>query len=401
MCVTAHAVKRGGDLDAHKRVVSFIAYRLDQEIHRVQQVKLPGPNMTTCIEDELLICCARVSQSMAVKERLEQLLHEPIQWQTVLDRSWWHRVRPLTYYHLRDQPSNLVPAAFLEVLGGHARELEQRNVQLMKMQRYVSSLFEQSSLPMLVFKGPTLALDAYGDLSLRECGDLDMLIRPEDFPRVKEMLLSDGFSCVWDEMSSERKRQLFACEFQRDGIELDIHWDLAPGWHNYRVDFELLWESGHAFDSNCHYARKLRAEDALEILCMHGTRHWWERLRWICDIAELVNNGSITDWKRLEYRATAARCHRSVWLGLWLASDLLGARLPEEVQRNLDQSPVVKRLAAQVGVWLENAEHAADVRKLPDRFLFRMRLCERWRDRLPQLAHYLVTLPSRSVNWNP
>ncbi len=56
------------------------------------------------------------------------------------------------------------------------------------MQRHVSELFEQSSLPMLVFKGPTLAIDAYGDLSLRECGDLDMLIRPDDFPRVKEML---------------------------------------------------------------------------------------------------------------------------------------------------------------------------------------------------------------------
>ena len=64
----------------------------------------------------------------------------------------------------------------------------------------------------------------------------------------------------------------------------------------------------------------------------------------------------------------------------------------------LDGSPVIKRLAAQVGVWLGNAEHAAELRKLPDRFLFRMRLCDRLRDRLPQLAHYLMARPSRSVN---
>jgi hypothetical protein len=254
---------------------------------------------------------------------------------------------------------------------------------------------------MLVFKGPTLAIDAYGDLNLRECGDLDMLVRPDDFPRVKEMLISNGFACSWDQVASERKRQLFACEFQRDGIELDIHWDLAPGWHNYSVNFDLLWENGHPFEATCQFTRKLSPEDAIDVLCMHGTRHWWERLRWICDIAELVNSGSITDWNRVEAKTAQTRSHRSVWLGLWLASDLLDANLPPEIQRKLDGSPVVKRLAAQVGVWLENAQDAAEVRKLPDRFLFRMRLCERWRDRLPQLAHYLMTLPSRSVNWNP
>jgi hypothetical protein len=271
----------------------------------------------------------------------------------------------------------------------------------MKMQRHVSELFEQSSLRMLVFKGPTLALDAYGDLGLRECGDLDMLIRPHDFPRVKELLIANGFACLWDQIASERKRQLFACEFQRDGVELDMHWDLAPGWHNYSVNFDLLWEQGHPFEATCQFTRKLRPEDAIDVLCMHGTRHWWERLRWICDIAELINSGCITDWDRVAATATKRRFHRSVWLGLWLASDLLDAELPPEIQSKLERSDDVKQLAAQVGVWLANAERAAEVRRLPDRFLFRMRLCERWRDRLPQLAHYLVTIPSRSVNWNP
>ncbi len=364
-------------------------------------MKLPGADTTTSNEDELLICCARVSQTADVRDRLEQLLRKQIDWQTVLNRSWWHRIRPLTYLHLSAQPAGVVPAACLQALAKQTRELEQRNQRLMKVGREVSGLFEQSSLPMLLFKGPTLAIDAYGDLGLRECGDLDMLIRPDDFPGVKELLTSHGFACLWDQVDSERKRQLFACEFQRDGVELDVHWDLAPSWHNYDVNFDVLWESGDPFDVDSHLVRKLQPEDAIEVLCMHGTRHWWERLRWICDIAELINRGKITDWDRVEAKATESRCHRSVWLGLWLASHLLDANLPPEIQVRVDRLPVVKRLAKQVGVWLENAEHAADVRNLPDRFLFRMRLCERWRDRLPQLAHYLISLPSRSVNWNP
>ncbi len=363
-----------------------------------QDVKLTGNNKTPCYEDELLICCTRVSLSDEIRDRLESLLGQQLDWQTVLNRSWWHRIRPLVWRHLSAQPAGRVPAAFLEILRGHACELEQRNRQLMKMQQRVSGLFEDSSLPMLVFKGPTLAIDAYGDLSLRECGDLDMLIRPDDFPRVREMLVADGFVCLWDQVDSHRKHQLFACEFQKEGIELDIHWDLAPGWHNYHVDFDRLWEGGNPFESPGHFTRKLRPEDAMEVLCMHGSRHWWDRLRWICDIAELVNSHSITDWNRMETTATEGRCHRSVWLGLWLASDLLDARLPPEIQGKLERSPVVKRLAAQVNVWLENADQAAEIRKLPERFLFRMRLCDRMRDRLPQLVHYLLARPSRSAN---
>ena len=308
---------------------------------------------------------------------MEQILRKQIDWQIVLDRSRWHRIHPLTFRHLNAQPAGLVPAAFLKALEEQASEFEHRNRRLENTQREVSVMFEQSSLPMLAFKGPTLAEDAYGDLILRECGDLDMLGRQDDFPRVKEMFISNGFDCMWDQ------RELFACEFRREGIELDVHWDLAPEWHNYNVEFDRLWENGVPFIANCRCTRKLGPEDAIAVLCMHGTKHWWERLRWICDIAELVNRGCITDWQRVEAAATEARCQRSVWLGLWLASDLLDANLPPETQRKLERLPVVKQLAAQVGVWLGNAEHAADVRKLPDRFLFRMRLCERWRDRLP------------------
>lgn len=360
-------------------------------------MKLSGDNTTTRYEDELLICCARVSLEANVQSQVERLLRKKLDWHTVMKRCWWHRIRPLTYRHLSAQPAGLVPVAFLEELGGYVSELTERNQRLSRILGEVTALFEGSSLPMLAFKGPTLALDAYGHLNLRECGDLDVLICQADFPRVREVLKANGFVCLWDQIAGARERQVFACEFRRGNDELDVHWDLAPGWHNYHVDFDRLWEGGLPFTADSQFVRKLRPEDAVDVLCMHGTKHWWERLRWICDIAELVNSGSITDWS-MAAEAAEARCQRPVSLGLCLAGDLLDAKLPEEVRQSLDQSPVVKRLAAQVGAWLQNGEHAEESRKLPERFLFRMRLCERLRDRLQQFAHYLLTLPSRSVN---
>jgi hypothetical protein len=344
-------------------------------------------------EDQLLICCTRVSQDHEIQNRITQLLARRLDWQTVLNRSWWHRVRPLTYFHLKSQPEGLVPTEVLDELSRHATELAARNLRLSHALDEVASVFEQHKLRMLAFKGPTLTMDAYGDLSLRECGDLDMLVHHDDFPRVKNMLTAHGFTSSWDRVVENR--EAFACEFLSDEAELDVHWDLAPGWFNYRVDFDQLWERGQCLSDGAHFARKMRPEDAMVVLCIHGTKHWWERLRWACDIAEIVNRGLVKDWDQVHLEAAKANARRAVDLGLQLAGELLSADLPAEIRPDLGRSPVAGRLAAQVGAWLEHAEHGPERRTLRERLLFRLRLCERARDRLPQLVHYLLAVPPR------
>ncbi len=95
---------------------------------------------------------------------MEELVRQPLNWETVLDRSWWHRIRPLTYRHLRAQPDGTVPDHVLLELAGHASELSIRNRRLAKALADVAGMFEDAKLRGLVFKGPTLAEDAYGDL---------------------------------------------------------------------------------------------------------------------------------------------------------------------------------------------------------------------------------------------
>ena len=202
-------------------------------------------------------------------------------------------------------------------------------------------MFEAASVSALVFKGPTLAQDAYGDLCLRECGDLDLLITSDEFPQVEEMLRAHGFKSWWDR--EQGNRQVFACEFERNGATLDVHWHLAPDWLNYRIDFQDLWTGGQPLLENGDRFRKLRAEDAISVLCIHGTKHWWERLRWICDVAELVNSGMITDWDRVEATAAETRSTRSVYLGLWLSprpprGESAGGRPPEDQEQRGSQA---------------------------------------------------------------
>ncbi|MCA9149267.1 MAG: nucleotidyltransferase family protein, partial [Planctomycetales bacterium] len=239
----------------------------------------------------------------------------------------------------------------------------------------------------LVFKGPALAADAYGDVTLRECGDLDLLISHAEFPRVEEALKQEGFTSNWEDPG--QTRQVFACEFNRADASLDVHWDLAPGWFNYRVDFDRFWNDAVALPGGSGMLRKPPAEDSLSVLCIHGSKHWWDRLRWVCDVAELINAQQVVDWDRVEHTAKATHCRRTVAVGVYLAHAVLGAKLPAEVLTKLNRTSGVQRLSAQVDRWLDFAEQSKAQRNTRDRFWFRMGACERLRDRVPQIIHYL------------
>ena len=346
-------------------------------------------------EDELLWCCARVSPSPEAVETIRQRARGPLDWDRVFQLSWWHRIRPLTYRHLCEHAPDQIPAPIVERFIEQTSELSDRGRRLVAGLHDVAAIFEQAKTRLLFFKGPALAIDAYGDVGLRECGDLDLLLHRDDFPQAASLLKSHGFRSAWERPPSEALRRVFACEFDRRGVQLDVHWDLAPGWLRYRVDFDSFWEAGVPISSGGHYARKMRPEDLLIVLCVHGAKHWWERLRWIADIAELVNRGQIRDWDRVAAASNRAHSRRSVQLGLWLAHRLLDADIPPSVAERWVQDKRTQRLGMHVVRWLGQAEQAAASRNLRERFSFRMGLCERWRDRAPQIWHYLRERPSR------
>jgi hypothetical protein len=53
-------------------------------------------------------------------------------------------------------------------------------------------LLRESGIQTVPFKGPALAVQAYGDLSLRQYDDLDLLIHEADVPRAYQLLIANG-----------------------------------------------------------------------------------------------------------------------------------------------------------------------------------------------------------------
>ena len=64
-----------------------------------------------------------------------------------------------------------------------------------------------------------------------------------------------------------------------------------------------------------HEIRTFAPEDVLPILCIHGSKDFWERISWIADIAELVRAYPQLDWDIVVRRAESWHAQRMLHLG--------------------------------------------------------------------------------------
>ena len=146
-------------------------------------------------------------------------------------------------------------------------------------------MFEEAGIGAVPFKGPTLAAAAYGNPALRESGDLDILVRKWDLARAMELCLRRGFEQKFDYHESSAAERFFAYKhiLVRGPLIVELHWALSHRWFPLRFDLaharERLVQTPFVGTTISEFA----PEDQLLLLCVHGARHEWNRLIWICD----------------------------------------------------------------------------------------------------------------------
>ena len=303
-------------------------------------------------EHELLLCCARTSARAPITERLRGLLSADIDWNYFLKLARRHSLVPLAYVQLDRSASDLVPPDVLRRLKREYRENAARNIVLTAELSRLINLFAASGIEAIPYKGPLLALFAYGDLTLRRFVDLDIMVRKDDVLQARELMLADGYNAAKSLSLSQQElllRTQHNMQFTRDErrVIVELHWEVASHLFASSVRADELWQSLTTIPLNDIVVKTLSANDLLFSLCVHGSRHLWERLSWICDVAELIEHHKI-DWKGLLERAAKTDCERMFFLGLYLAESLLDAALPVDVKERCLSDERLLSLATNV-----------------------------------------------------
>lgn len=348
-------------------------------------------------EVQLLLLSARRQLDDATGGAIKALLEAPIDWEFVLRKANEHGVTSLLCQSLNVIGSECVPDAVLTRLRKFTAENAHYNLYRTRELIKLLGLLESQGVSCFPFKGPVLSALVYHNLALREYGDLDVLIRRRDVLKTRDLLLEHGYH-LWTRPTQTNKSPVLShrskdviFESANGRIRVELHWQLSGSHFRFPLDMELLWEQLETVSLAGVRVRTLRVEDLLLYLCMHGSRHGWGRLLWICDIAEIVRQHSEIDWQRITEKARALGCERMLGLGLLLARDLLDAKLPEESWQKISVDESVKSLATQVGELLFTASNPSSAISYWNDLHLRVRerLSDRMRLRLYYYRRYL------------
>jgi hypothetical protein len=105
--------------------------------------------------------------------------------------------------------------------------------------------FNRANIPFRVLKGPAVAHLDYSDPSLRDFGDVDLLIHPDDLDLTITVLAEQGYVRRFPEPRAgfDRRFAKSVSMVNPDGLELDLHRTLAAGVFGQRVDVGMLWNA--------------------------------------------------------------------------------------------------------------------------------------------------------------
>jgi hypothetical protein len=223
--------------------------------------------------------------------------------------AWW-----------RAQKSALKFASVAESLErAYQRNIIQAAFQEQQIEK-VFGLLRRAGVEAILVKGWSLTR-LYPSKGLRPCGDIDLIIRPDQLDAARKAM-----------ESAEGKQYFVDLEHEEfEGLD-------RRGWDELCARSEMV-------KLGAEQVRLLSPEDHLRFLCIHLLRHGAWRPLWLCDVSLVMETRSVHfDWERCLGREK----READWVAcaLGLAHQLLGARI--------DDTPVRER-AKRIPGWLAPA----------------------------------------------
>ena len=287
-------------------------------------------------EMQLVLACARAQLDPAAAEEIVSAAGQPLDWLKAIDLASAHGLSPILRCQVQQHATARVPETirlcFIERFRAHTI----RNFELTKELLEILSLLEKEVVGALAFKGPVLAQQLYGDLSLREFLDLDILVAPTHASTVIALLSGQGF-----EPQFILTRQQFA-RFQRSSshmglyhpaknVLVEVHWALVSPGYSFSPAAEIAWESVQSVSIAGRSIKTFSDETQLLFSCLHQAKHNWSRLGWLMDLAALIRQSPAMDWQQIQNRAGSFGTARMIRVSLRLVQLLFQVILPARI----------------------------------------------------------------------
>ncbi len=278
------------------------------------------------------------------KANITDLLSDPaLDWDYLLAAAKFHGLIPVLAPKLLRQLTSVPERVRFELQQASRRALEGTLALSGELVRVLRNL-NAAHVECIPFKGPALAAELWGNFTLRQSMDIDLLVRPAQVGQAVEVLRSCGYTPESDwKTLLPRAVEL---QLKKTGMPpLELQWGIAPKCFAIDLEIDACWQRAQRAEFGGQPTLAFAPEDLMLILCIHGWKHSWNRLLWIADVARLLRKSTTLDWTALTTHATASGTDGILLLGALLAQKLFGMTLSNEIVDRALSAPQITSLA--------------------------------------------------------
>ncbi len=303
-------------------------------------------------ELRLLLASARADPDEEDQAEIRRLLAHGMDWTAFVRQALAHGLAGLSGHGLLRAAGDALPTDIAEAFGTVIERSRRHNQILLDHLARVLDALADVGVTAIPFKGPVLALDAFGDLGLRAFRDLDFLIGDRDLAATIGALREFGYRrqgpltvTQFDVIHRLQGQEIL---FSEGGPPIEPHTRLTSIKMALPIDYEGLWRRARLATVNGKSMLTFCREDNLLVLAVHGGKELWWDIKWACDIAEYIRAHPGLDWDAAMGRAGPQGCRRTLLVATALARRYLKVKIPQEIVAAEEKDPVVGRLAGRI-----------------------------------------------------
>jgi hypothetical protein len=300
-------------------------------------------------EMQLLFLCSIKDLSTEQEEKIRKIIKAGINWELFLQIVKKHRIYMLVYNNLTKIKIVDVDERALKTLQQINQQKVMQSVKLAGELVRLVRLLNNNGIRALSLKGPLLAREIYGDIAFRYSKDLDIIIAEQDLEKTDKLLLANGFKNADMEINLSPKQKAHIIKtnhhfvYQKPGgIIIELHW--RDNSESTKFQFDKLWFKRRELILSGQSINVLSAEDEFIYLLIHGAIHGYTRLRWLCDIAEIIKKDQLS-WNEIINKATGMNIMEVLVQTVILCESLLSVNIPEALKAPLAGNKLGKKMA--------------------------------------------------------
>lgn len=360
-------------------------------------------------EFRVLCAAARAKLTDPDRERISRSLGDSLDEELLLRLVDRHRVAPLLLRGLGDLDFSGFSQRLRAALQWRARANSARALRQTAELLTLYRAFQGEGISVLAMKGVALAACVYGDVALRQVGDIDLLVEPSRVLAAERIAVESGYVRIGPGHSLTprqtetfmRERKHFHYVHPESERHLELHWRCFNNPRLFPVETDQLLAGAESLEIGGASVPVMSTVDRMLFLCAHGANHGWFRLVWLCDVHELLTSDAVASkLDEVRRRARELGVDRMLLQACMLAHEVLETPVPGSLLEEARDDPAVMDLVgAATRALLEDERRwwiSAPLRDLWNQTRYRMKL----RPQLRYKLRGLRTLMFNADDWD-